>query len=108
MLIKLSLTKLLLGFFEPSSWLELDYTKPELWSTQQWKFARFLELYKCLLNEYKINWAKKSKIIKSMREKAYTQKEKLGCYLNELNLTLVGSPGAMKQGPSLIQVCFQL
>lgn len=43
-----------------------------------------------------------------MREKAYTQKEKLGCYLNELHLTLVGSPGAMKQGPSLIQVCFQL
>ena len=26
-----------------------------------------------------------------MREKAYTQKEKLGCYLNELHLTLVGS-----------------
>ena len=43
-----------------------------------------------------------------MREKAYTQKEQLGCYLNELYLTLVGSPGAMKQGPSLIQVCFQL
>ena len=43
-----------------------------------------------------------------MREKAYIQKTKLGCYLNELNLALVGPPGAMKQGPSLIQVGFQL
>lgn len=33
---------------------------------------------------------------------------KAHCYLNELNLALVSSPGAMKQGPSLIQVGFQL
>lgn len=43
-----------------------------------------------------------------MMEKAYIQKPKFGHYLNELNLALVGPPGAMKQGPSLIQVCFQL
>lgn len=33
---------------------------------------------------------------------------KAHCYLNELNLALVSSPGAMKQGPSLIQMGFQL
>lgn len=41
-------------------------------------------------------------------ESLYIKKTKWGPYLNELNLTLVGPPGAMKQGPSLIQVCFQL